>query len=65
MVTVKSYRTSCMNFSWNREFVIILTRKAKKRTLVGKAAPNWSLMDADNNIVSLKNLKSKILLLDI
>jgi thiol-disulfide isomerase/thioredoxin len=37
-------------------------RKAKKPTLVGTVAPNWSLMDADNNIVSLRDLKSKVLL---
>ncbi len=37
--------------------------KAKKNTLVGKLAPDWSLMDSDDNTVSLKDLKSKILLI--
>jgi peroxiredoxin len=38
-------------------------KKAKKNTMVGTLAPNWSLIGADNNAVSLKELKSKILLI--
>lgn len=38
-------------------------RKSAKNTLEGKLAPNWDLKDLSNNAVSLKDLKSKVLLL--
>ena len=39
------------------------SKKAKKNTIVGTLAPNWSLIGSDNNAVSLKDQKSKILLI--
>ena len=40
-----------------------LGRPTKKSEFLGKKAPDWVLKDADNNSVALKNLKSKVLLI--
>jgi thiol-disulfide isomerase/thioredoxin len=38
-------------------------QKTAKIDLVGKAAPDWILIDFDNNPVALKDLKSKVLMI--
>ena len=38
-------------------------KKVKKNDLVGKIAPNWSLKDVNNKIVSLEELQSKVLMI--
>ena len=39
------------------------SRKPSKNELEGKRAPDWILKDADNNILSLSNIKTKALLI--
>ena len=38
-------------------------KRTKKSDFLNKKAPDWTLKDADNNIIALKDLKSKVLLL--
>lgn len=38
-------------------------RRTKKSDFLGKKAPDWILKDADNNSIALKDLKSKVVLL--
>lgn len=38
-------------------------KRTKKSNFLNKKAPDWILKDADNNTIALKNLKSKVLLL--
>jgi thiol-disulfide isomerase/thioredoxin len=38
-------------------------KSAKANNLIGKVAPHWILRDANDNIVALKDLKSKILMI--
>lgn len=38
-------------------------KRTKKSNFLNKKAPDWILVDADNNTIALKNLKSKVLLL--
>lgn len=38
-------------------------KRTKKSNFLGKKAPDWILKDANNNSISLKDLKSKVLLL--
>lgn len=39
-------------------------RKTKKSDFLNKKAPDWILKDANNNIIALKDLKSKIVLME-
>lgn len=43
----------------------LLTKKNRSEAtdLTNKKAPDWNLFDSDNNLVSLKNLKSKVILI--
>lgn len=38
-------------------------KRTKKSNFLNKKAPDWILVDADNNTIALKNLKSKVILL--
>ena len=39
------------------------SRKSSKNELEGKIAPDWILKDAENNILALSNIKTKVLLI--
>jgi thiol-disulfide isomerase/thioredoxin len=49
-----------------QDFKIIVKGKTQKLTnvdLIGKVAPDWILKDFDNNSITLKDLKSKVLMI--
>ncbi|MBU2558943.1 MAG: TlpA family protein disulfide reductase [Bacteroidetes bacterium] len=52
------YFPSDFSIQYSKEYKEVITTD-----FVGKTAPNWVLSDNDNNIISLENLKSKVILI--